>query len=80
MKNTWRADPLVWGHGPRVFEIFLEPTCPFSVKAFGKLDDLLGEAGEDRVTVKLRPSVAALAHVLGRDCALYPGRLDARRR
>jgi hypothetical protein len=19
MKNTWRADPLVWGHGPRVF-------------------------------------------------------------
>ena len=28
MKN-WRADPLVWGHGPRVFEVFLEPTCPF---------------------------------------------------
>jgi hypothetical protein len=46
MKNTWRADPLVWGHGPRVFEVFLEPTCPFSVKAFGKLDDLLGQAGE----------------------------------
>jgi hypothetical protein len=54
MKNTWRADPLVWGHGPRVFEMFLEPTCPFSVKAFGKLDDLLGQAGEDRITVKLR--------------------------
>src|SRR5271156_2284295 len=28
--NAWRADPLVWGHGPRVFEVFLEPTCPFS--------------------------------------------------
>jgi hypothetical protein len=54
MKKTWRADPLVWGHGPRVFEMFLEPTCPFSVKAFGKLDDLLGQAGEDRITVKLR--------------------------
>jgi hypothetical protein len=54
MKNTWRADPLVWGHGPRVFEMFLEPTCPFSVKAFGKLDDLLGQAGEDQITVKLR--------------------------
>jgi hypothetical protein len=53
MKNTWRADPLVWGHGPRVFEVFLKPTCPFSVKAFGKLDALLGEAGEDRITVKL---------------------------
>src|SRR6476660_7870100 len=54
MKNTWRADPLVWGYGPRVFEMFLEPTCPFSVKAFGKLDDLLAQAGEDRITVKLR--------------------------
>lgn len=54
MTNAWRADPLVWGHGPTVFEVFLEPTCPFSGKAFGKLDDLLGEAGEDRITVKLR--------------------------
>jgi hypothetical protein len=51
---AWRADPLVWGHGPRVFEVFLEPTCPFSVRAFGKLDDLLALAGEDRVTVKIR--------------------------
>src|SRR5215831_11951381 len=42
--------------GPQacVLEMFLEPTCPFSVKALGKLDDLLGEAGEDRITVKLR--------------------------
>ena len=54
MPSIWRADPLVWGHGPRVFEMFLEPTCPFSVKAFGKLDDLLGAAGADRITVKLR--------------------------
>lgn len=42
------------GHGPRVFEMFLEPTCPFSARAFGKLDELLGEAGDDRITVKLR--------------------------
>ena len=37
--------------------MFLEPTCPFSVKAFGKLgklDDLLEQAGEDRITIKLR--------------------------
>jgi hypothetical protein len=54
MTNTWRADPLVWGNGPRVLEVFLEPTCPFSVRAFGKLDDLLGQAGEDRITLKLR--------------------------
>ncbi len=51
---AWRADPLVWGYGPRAFEMFLEPTCPFSVKAFGKLDDLLAQAGEDRITVKIR--------------------------
>ena len=50
----WRADPLVWGHGPRTFEMFLEPTCPFSARAFGKLDALLAQAGEDRITIKLR--------------------------
>ncbi len=37
-----------------MFEVFLEPTCPFSVKAFGKLDDLLSQAGDDRITIKLR--------------------------
>ena len=50
---TWRADPLHWGHGPRVFDMFLEPTCPHSARAFGKLGDLLAQAGEDRVTVRL---------------------------
>jgi hypothetical protein len=72
MNNTWRADPLVWGHGPGVFEMFLEPTRPFSVRVFGKLDDLLGQAGEDSITVKLRFQ----SHVLGRGRALYPSRLD----
>ena len=51
---TWRADPLYWGHGPRVFEMFLEPTCPFSARAYGKIDETLGEAGEDRITLKIR--------------------------
>jgi hypothetical protein len=51
---TWTADPLTWGHGPRVFEMFLEPTCPYSVKAFGKLDETLATAGEDRITIKIR--------------------------
>ena len=53
-ESTWRADPLVWGHGPHVFEVFLEPTCPYSVKTFLKLDDLLAQAGKDRMTVKIR--------------------------
>lgn len=39
--TAWRADPLTWGNGPRIFEIFLEPTCPYSVRAFGKLVALL---------------------------------------
>jgi len=51
---AWRADPLVWGHGPRLFEVFLEPTCPYSVRAFGKLDDLLSHAGHDRIAVMIR--------------------------
>jgi protein-disulfide isomerase len=49
-----RADPLVWGRGPRTFEVFVEPTCPFSVRALNKLDELLSKAGPDRVTVKIR--------------------------
>jgi len=52
--TQWRADPLVWGHGPRLFEAFLEPTCPYSSRAFGKLNDLLAHAGEDRITIKIR--------------------------
>ena len=43
--NAWR---------PRVFEVFLQPTCPFSVRAFGKLEDLLDKAGEERITIKIR--------------------------
>lgn len=50
----WRADPLEWGHGATVFELFLEPTCPYSVKAFNKIWPLLDKAGEDRLTVKIR--------------------------
>jgi len=51
---AWHADPLVWGHGSRVLEAFLEPTCPFSVRALGKFDGLLAQAGEDRITIKIR--------------------------
>ena len=51
---AWHAEPLSWGHGPRIFEVFLEPTCPFSVRAFNKLDAFLIQAGEDRVTIGIR--------------------------
>jgi predicted DsbA family dithiol-disulfide isomerase len=49
-----QADVLSWGHGPRLIEVFLEPTCPFSVKAFFKLDDLLTQAAEDKITLRIR--------------------------
>ncbi len=52
--TTWRADPLTWGRGACLFEVFLEPTCPFSARAFGKLDETLAMAGEERITVKIR--------------------------
>ncbi|MFJ4145565.1 DsbA family protein [Pseudomonas sp. NPDC089734] len=53
-QSSVQADALSWGHGPRTFEVFLEPTCPFSVRAFNKLDELLAQAGEDRLTIKIR--------------------------
>lgn len=53
-ETEWHADPIVWGYGPRVFEVFLEPTCPYSARTFNKLDQLLAEAGEDKVTLKIR--------------------------
>lgn len=45
---------LKWGTGIRTFEIFLEPTCPFSVKALRKIPLLLKEVGEDNLTVHIR--------------------------
>jgi protein-disulfide isomerase len=53
MTSTQQPQALVWGQGPALFEIFLEPTCPFSGRAFGKLDALVQAAGEDRLTLRL---------------------------
>jgi glutaredoxin len=53
MASDWHAAPLIWGAGPRHFEVFLEPTCPFSVKTFNKLDDFLTQAGEDNVRLQI---------------------------
>src|ERR1051325_5734576 len=51
--TTWRAEPLTWGRGARQFELFLEPTCPYSSKAFAKLDETLAAAGADNITIKI---------------------------
>jgi len=45
---------LSWGHGSTVLEVFLEPTCPFSARAFAKFEALLAQAGADRITLKIR--------------------------
>jgi hypothetical protein len=47
-------EPIDLGHGKVELEVFLEPTCPFSKRAFGKLQPLLVAVGEDELTVKIR--------------------------
>jgi hypothetical protein len=47
-------EPLELGHGATELEVFLEPTCPFSKIAFGKLQPLLDAVGEDQLTVRVR--------------------------
>lgn len=52
--SDWHAAPLHWGSGRNIFEMFVEPTCPFSVRAMGKLEPLLAAVGAENVTIKLR--------------------------
>jgi hypothetical protein len=47
-------EPLEFGHGKVELEVFLEPTCPFSKRAFGKLRPLLDAVGEDQLAIKIR--------------------------
>ena len=54
MQSTAAVAPIELGHGPTVFEIFLEPTCPFSKRAFDKLTGLVSAIGADELTVKIR--------------------------
>lgn len=42
------------GSWPARLRNVLEPTCPFSAKALGKLDDTLKLSGDDRITAKIR--------------------------
>ena len=46
--------PLELGHGTTELEVFLEPTCPFSKLAFGKLAPLLDRVGHERLTIQIR--------------------------
>jgi len=53
-EHQFQAVPLSWGTGTKTLEIFIEPTCPFSVRTFHKIDALLEKAGKDKITLKLR--------------------------
>jgi len=45
---------LTFGHGPTELEAFLEPTCPYSKRAFEKFPALIDAAGADRLTIRIR--------------------------
>jgi hypothetical protein len=53
-KDDASPEPLEFGRGPTELEVFLEPTCPFSKTAFGKLRPLIDAVGEDRLTIRIR--------------------------
>ena len=46
--------PIQFGYGPRTLEIFLEPTCPFSKRAFEKLQPLSSLVSESELTIHVR--------------------------
>jgi hypothetical protein len=44
---------LAFGHGPVQLDAFLEPTCPFSKRAFEKFRPLVDRVGADKLTVNI---------------------------
>ena len=46
--------PVAIGHGGTELEMFLEPTCPYSKRAFEKAPALLSAVGEDKLTIVFR--------------------------
>jgi hypothetical protein len=49
-----RPEPIELGSGKVELEIFLEPTCPFSKRAFEKVEPLLEAVGASELTIKVR--------------------------
>ncbi|MGE0522196.1 MAG: DsbA family protein [Variibacter sp.] len=52
--NTGTVAPIEFGHGKAELEVFLEPTCPHSKRAFEKLPQLISAVGDSRLTAKIR--------------------------
>jgi protein-disulfide isomerase len=53
-QTSRNPEPIQLGHGAVELEIFLEPTCPFSKRAFAKLQPLLSSVGESELTINIR--------------------------
>jgi hypothetical protein len=53
-ETTARVEPIALGHGETVLEAFLEPTCPYSKRAFEKFPALVEAIGDDKLTIKIR--------------------------
>src|SRR5688572_17969323 len=47
-------EPIELGSGKVELELFLEPTCPFSKRAFEKVQPLLDAVGEDKLKISVR--------------------------
>ncbi len=52
--DTHPVAPLELGHGKTELEVFVEPTCPYSKRAFAKLQPLLDKVGADKLTIRIR--------------------------
>ena len=52
--ETARLQPITLGHGRTELEAFLEPTCPYSKRAFAKFQPLVDAVGDDKITVTIR--------------------------
>ena len=51
--ETKELGPIQLGRGELELEVFLEPTCPFSKRAFDKLQPLLSAVGEDKLKISM---------------------------
>ncbi len=54
LQDTIAVAPIELGHGPAELEAFVDPTCPFSKRAFAKFPALLAAVGEERLTIRIR--------------------------
>ncbi len=53
-QDSRAIQPIRLGRGELELEIYIEPTCPFSKRAFAKLQPLLSAVGASQLTINIR--------------------------